>query len=333
MKTNGEKLRIEDLSESDFQSARQIVKGITESQTIPASLSGILVLIRILSGYWKETKSFSAGLNAGLHADLHAGLCDGLCDGLYAGLYDGLNVGLNAGLHADLYAGLRDGLHDGLRHGSVTLAYCGVWWSWWLARYLVAAEWGCKLDCQKLFLFRAFCLLCPIVGERDNKPVILPKPRTIRWNIAGRTQAPFEFPVYELHGNGKPSVEYWGLNLYHWHNISIPERMGKVNSEHWKPEWLLDEPNAELRRILLREIGYERAIATLGARVRDRWREYELVELTVPDMPVRYQLLKMVCPSSGDVHILRAPPDCETAEQAIMWCNHGHHPDEFARQT
>ena len=108
--------------------------------------------------------------------------------------------------------------------------------------------------------------------------------------------------------------------------------MGRMLSEHWQPEWLLDEENAEIRRILLQEIGYERAITTLGATVRDTWREYELVELTVPNMPVRYQLLKMTCPSTGDIHILRAPPECETAEQAITWCNHGHHPDEFVVQ-
>jgi len=54
--------------------------------------------------------------------------------------------------------------------------------------------------------------------------------------------------------------------------------------------------------------------------------------LSVPNMPVRYQLLKMACPSTGDVHILRVPPDCDTAEQAITWCNHGNHPDSFLKQ-
>jgi hypothetical protein len=164
-------------------------------------------------------------------------------------------------------------------------------------------------------------------------PVVLPKAQTIRWREVGVTASPFEFPVFELHGNGHPSVEYWGLfNLYHWHNVKIPERMGRVNCEQWKPEWILDESNAEVRRILLQEIGYERAITTLGARVVDKWREYELVVLDALDMPVRYQLLKMTCPSTGDVHILRAPPDCETAEQAITWVNHGNHPDAFEAQ-
>ena len=242
---------------------------------------------------------------------------------MYSGLHSGLKSGLDSGLDTD--------------ESKLILCYCGVFWYWWLARYVIADAWGCPLDQDKLFLLRAFCLLCPIIGEsKDNKgtAVILPKPQRIRWHLNGVTPPPFSFPVYELHGNGQPSVEYWGLfNLYHWHNTSIPERMGKVNCEQWKPEWLLDEENAEVRRVLLQEIGYERAIATLGATVRDTWREYDLIQLTVPNMPVRYQLLKMTCPSTGDVHVLRAPPDCDTAEQAITWCNHGVHPDEFAKQA
>jgi hypothetical protein len=156
----------------------------------------------------------------------------------------------------------------------------------------------------------------------------------VRWNVTGETAEPFRLPIYELHGNGVPSVEYHGLlSLYHWHNTKIPERMGKINCERWEPRWLIDEPNAEVRRVLLREIGYERAIAALGGTVLDRWREYELIRLNVSDMPIEYRLLSMVCPSTGDKHILRAPPDCDTAEAAITWCNHGTHPDAFNAQA
>jgi len=207
-------------------------------------------------------------------------------------------------------------------------------WSYWLARYLIADSWGCPLDKKKLFLLRAFCVLCPIIGERNGMPVILPKPEKVRFNMVGKTVAPFELPVYELHANGRPAVEYWGMfNLYYWHNTKIPQRMGETNCEHWKPEWILDETNSEVRRLLIQEVGYERMVKAIGATVRNQWREYELLQLNAPNMPIRYQLLKMTCPSTGDVHVLRAPPDCETAEQAISWCNHGIHPDNFEAQA
>ena len=54
--------------------------------------------------------------------------------------------------------------------------YCGIFWSWWLVRYLIARQWGCPLDEGKLSLLQAFCLWCPIVGERDGQPGVMPKP-------------------------------------------------------------------------------------------------------------------------------------------------------------
>jgi hypothetical protein len=43
-------------------------------------------------------------------------------------------------------------------------------------------------------------------------------------------------------------------------------------------------------------------------------------------------LLKITCPSTQHIHILRVPPEM-SAEAAITWVNHGIHPDEFAVQT
>ena len=44
-------------------------------------------------------------------------------------------------------------------------------------------------------------------------------------------------------------------------------------------------------------------------------------------------LLKMTCPSTGHIHILRVPPEMTSAAAAITWVNHGIHPDEFTAQT
>ena len=44
-------------------------------------------------------------------------------------------------------------------------------------------------------------------------------------------------------------------------------------------------------------------------------------------------LLKMICPSTAHIHILRVPPEMVSAEAAITWVNHGIHPDRFSIQT
>lgn len=84
----------------------------------------------------------------------------------------------------------------------------------------------------------------------------------------------------------------------------------------------------------------------------DTWRKYTLlkidrVEAIYEDihahMPIESKimvvdrepmvLLKMTCPSTAHIHILRVPPEMTSAEAAITWVNHGIHPDKFAVQT
>jgi leucine-rich repeat protein SHOC2 len=101
----------------------------------------------------------------------------------------------------------------------------------------------------------------------------------------------------------------------------------------WKPEWLLDEENAEIRRLLISICGYETICQKLDAIELDNWREYTLLKIDAEVDVEPMVLLKMTCPSTAHIHILRVPPEMTSAESAITWVNHGIHPDEFAVQT
>lgn len=110
----------------------------------------------------------------------------------------------------------------------------------------------------------------------------------------------------------------------------------------WKAEWLLNENNAEIRRRIIEQVGYEKICEQLNAINLDSWREYTLLkidnfqpvfEYSQPSGKEPILLLKMTCPSTGHVHILRVPPDMTSAEDAIVWVNHGIHPDRFTVQT
>jgi leucine-rich repeat protein SHOC2 len=133
------------------------------------------------------------------------------------------------------------------------------------------------------------------------------------------------------------------LKSVNFHRADLPHRYWTKFNE-WKPGWLLDEHNTEIRRILIEQVGYEKICNELGAIELDIWREYTLlivddVETSEYDEDGYYfeaepmVLLKMTCPSTGHIHILRVPPEMTSAEAAITWINHGIHPDEFARQT
>jgi leucine-rich repeat protein SHOC2 len=127
-----------------------------------------------------------------------------------------------------------------------------------------------------------------------------------------------------------------------------------TNTSNWKSEWLLHERNATVREALILQIGYEKIVDELNAVSIDTWREYTLLKISfLGEEMVGYYLydtaaaekegpvyelieiilLKMTCPSTGHIHILRVPPGMNSAESAITWVNHGIHPDEFLVQT
>ncbi len=117
-------------------------------------------------------------------------------------------------------------------------------------------------------------------------------------------------------------------------DVSLPRKYW-TNLSSWKSEYVLEEQNAEVRRILISQLGYEKIYSDLGALPLDIWREYTLLQLDRFEQIDREPmlLLKMTCPSTGHIHILRVPPEMTSAEAAITWVNHGIHPDEFAVQT
>jgi hypothetical protein len=136
-----------------------------------------------------------------------------------------------------------------------------------------------------------------------------------------------------LHGVGVPAVDYEGFNLYAYHGVRVPEKYGAIHPHHWQAQWLLEEKNAELRRILIQEIGYVRICQELQATELDSWQEYTLLKID-SDVDVEpIYLLKMTCPSTGYIHALRVPPDVKSAREAIAWVNWGINSEVFAVQT
>lgn len=145
-----------------------------------------------------------------------------------------------------------------------------------------------------------------------------------------------------VHAEGEAAIEFNdGFKIYVHHGIRLPEKYGKLFPNDWKAQWLLEERNAELRRVLIQGIGYERICEELGAVELDNWQEYTLLKIdnytelnqrgSVLQEPMC--LLKMICPSTGNVHILRVPPDITSAHAAVCWINWGIQPEDFAVQS
>jgi leucine-rich repeat protein SHOC2 len=97
---------------------------------------------------------------------------------------------------------------------------------------------------------------------------------------------------------------------------------------------------SKIRRTIVEQLGYKQLCDRLGAVEIDTWREYTLLKIEEAG-EIYYlardgevlMLLKMICPSTNHIHIMRVPPDMTSAEAAITWINHGIHPNKFSVQT
>ncbi|MEP6519176.1 leucine-rich repeat domain-containing protein [Microcoleus vaginatus FACHB-2002] len=163
--------------------------------------------------------------------------------------------------------------------------------------------------CGWIFPFEKICFVCD-------------RPRHLRFDSQNR-----------LHAEGEPAIEFAdGWKFYYYHGVRVPEQYGKFHPNQWQSQWLLTEENAELKRVLIEGIGYERICQELQAKQIDSWQEYALLQIDDADVePIC--LLKMTCPSTGFIHALRVPPNLRSAREAIAWVNWDIDPEEFSVQT
>jgi internalin A len=164
-------------------------------------------------------------------------------------------------------------------------------------------------DCGWIFPFEKICAVCD-------------RPRHLRFDSQNR-----------LHAEGEPAIEFAdGWKFYYYHGVRLPEKYGQFHPSQWQSQWLLTEENAELRRVLIQGIGYDRILQELSAKQIDSWQEYALLQIDNADVePIC--LLKMTCPSTGFIHALRVPPNLTSARQAIRWVNWDIDAEEFSVQT
>ncbi|MDJ0724679.1 MAG: hypothetical protein QNJ38_06175 [Prochloraceae cyanobacterium] len=76
----------------------------------------------------------------------------------------------------------------------------------------------------------------------------------------------------------------------------------------------------------------------LSSKLIDSWQEYELIKIQEEINPNEISiepilLLKMICPSTNKIHVLRVPTKMISAREAIKWVNWGIDPDDFSIQT
>ncbi|WP_370093511.1 DUF6745 domain-containing protein [Streptacidiphilus sp. MAP12-20] len=138
------------------------------------------------------------------------------------------------------------------------------------------------------------------------------RPVLLRQDEAGR-----------LHSGDGAALAYGdGFALHAWCGMPVPgslfERLGSVT-----PEEIREQPNAELRRVMLEHYGYDRYLAESGAQPVHRdesgvlWR----IELERDEPVVMVEVVNATPEPDGTHRVcwLRVPPTTGTAREGVAW--------------
>lgn len=136
------------------------------------------------------------------------------------------------------------------------------------------------------------------------------------------------------HAADEPAVAFSGhLRLWAWHGAMVPQRVvdGRV-LDHMR---ILDEPNAELRRMMLERYGLSRFRREARSEKlhQDRWGTLWLVPVRRGEPIVTVEVVNSTPEPDGTYrhYELRVPPNMRTALQAVAW-TFGLSPREYSER-
>ncbi|MBD2523520.1 DUF6745 domain-containing protein [Nostoc sp. FACHB-133] len=135
----------------------------------------------------------------------------------------------------------------------------------------------------------------------------------------------------ELAGSGITSVSAGHGFVWRWRGVEVTDKIA-FESQSLTGQDILNIENVELRRVLIERLGYETFLQQVGGLIRDRDRdaggERQLVYIPFED-DEPLMVLKVTCPSTGHIHILRVPPYMRSCHQAAAWIAGFNNPDDY----
>ena len=96
---------------------------------------------------------------------------------------------------------------------------------------------------------------------------------------------------------------------------------------------ILSEPNAELRRVKMERVGFDRFVAEVDPEVLDEdtdpGGDRRLLKVDLAD-DEPLVVVAVACPSTGGRYFLRVPPTTKTCRQAVAWTAGFDDPADYA---
>jgi len=116
-----------------------------------------------------------------------------------------------------------------------------------------------------------------------------------------------------------------------WRGVPITSQVAFAPETLTGPE-ILAERNAEVRRVMIERVGFERFIQEVKAEEIDRDRdpggERKLVRVRL-EGDEAIVLVSIHCPSTGRQYLVRVPPTMRNCRQAVAWTAGFDNPDDY----
>lgn len=162
---------------------------------------------------------------------------------------------------------------------------------------------------EKLNLWLSVCSGTGWWEPYENVVFMCERPSVQLVNPSGRLHC--ETGPAILCRDGWPVYALNGIRMKEEHIMTPPEKLN--------PTECLKEPNADIRRELIRKMGVEMMLSHLPHKVLDTHGDYALLKIDFPGLVEDTRFLKMLNPSIGVWHVEGVERECNTVEQAINW--------------
>lgn len=149
----------------------------------------------------------------------------------------------------------------------------------------------------------------------------------------------WEMQVYDVDGKtlvtdgkveNRQKVGKWlekGKATYYMSGVKVSRELYEEDPKKWNPHEVLGVPNAQLRCSLLKKMGYNVLLEKIKPKILDNSDDGgQLLEIdsgiregTVFGLDKMMRLVKVICPSTSQVYLLRVPPNISKFEQARQW--------------
>jgi uncharacterized protein DUF6745 len=202
-------------------------------------------------------------------------------------------------------------------------AWCIQSWGWgywrfdlsWMATTHIGAQQLGKSEVDRWAqpLFEAYIAGCWMLHWTEETLYWVAKP-TVHVEVVNGNR--------RLHNDKYAAIESDVENLYFWHGVLVPAFVVV------RPDWITahhieTESNAEVRRVMIERMGYEKYILESGAQLIHSDETGALYRKELPDDEplMAVHVLNSTPEPDGSVkrYMLRVPPNVERARQAVAW--------------